>query len=191
MSDSFTPIFPDEGDWPPVNPQAQSTVVIPNIAAGSISNDKLSNDIDPRKIMGHGIKVSLSAGQAVANATTEVIEYGVTDYNQGFPPLSSTFLVTAPYGGVYLVVMGMDWSGSASQVDDEGGFIDINGAPEQAFRSPNLVNNRQRYTIAATFLLDAGDTIGGSVRHTSGASRTLGTSNPERCNLSVTFLFSL
>lgn len=184
----FDPVFPGD-EWGPIDPIQADTRIVPNLPAGSVGNRQLADGIDPRKLQGYGIKVALSAGQTVSTASTETIEYATEVFNQGFPPLAA-FTITVPYDGIYTIVMGQDWGGAA-QVDDETGSVLVNGTTAQSFRSPNLVANRQRWTLTTVEALTAGDDITATVRHASGADRTLGSSNPENVNLTVIYNFTI
>lgn len=181
-------------DWDPVNPDSEWAPAddpAAKVAEGSITNAKLAGDIDPRKITGFGMKVCLSATQAAVPINTETaVEYDTEVFTHNFDPIVSN-QIQVPYDGVYQITVGVDWSGGAGDVDDERSWINVNSIAIQGNASPNLTGVRQRYTMAATALLVAGDLVGFSVKHGSAGTRALGSDDPEANNLTVVFLFSI
>jgi hypothetical protein len=146
---SFAPIRPDDGEWPPSNPEFSKPTESVSIPDGSITDAKIAGGISPLKIAQVVIKVSLSGAQTVTTATDEVVEYDTTVLNQGYAAMASN-VITLPYGGMYLITIRGQWASDGT--------------------------GRRRMTVQInsvdTDVLDH-QHIGGTVTHVSGASGVL------------------
>jgi hypothetical protein len=106
---SFAPIRPDDGEWPPSNPEFSKPTESVSIPDGSITDAKIAGGISPLKLAQVVIKVSLSGAQTVTTSTDEVVEYDTTDLNQGYAAMASN-VITLPYAGMYLCSVRGQWA---------------------------------------------------------------------------------
>lgn len=185
----FGPLFPDEGEWAPVNPTPTPPTNVSTIPAGSITDDKLAGGISPLKISGVGIKVYLSAANQTitTGAAGEDITFDTVAFNQSFEDPGASFTtVSIPYTGVYLLQAAVEWS----NVDTGGRTVifEVNGTEVEGERKK--ANNTSRSTVTAVRQLSAGDTVGLHVEHDVGADTDV-ENGEDNCSMTALLLFSL
>lgn len=188
-SGGFDPVFPDEGEWPAINPLAQDTRVTPNIVAGSITNDKLAGGISPTKFQGVGVKVYNTAVEEIADSTTtDLSSFDTVVFNQGFQAPSATAAnpITVPFSGVYLIQLSTIWENN-----NTGGRtvrVTINGSTTE--EDGRGANGTTGSFLTAVRKLTAGDTVGKQVRQSSGGPLDVAAGEAEN-SIAVIFLFPI
>ena len=192
-TESFNPLFDDDGDWPALNPKPIDTRFNPTIPAGSVTNDKLAGGISPLKLQGVGIQVQLGSPQTVSTGTAEPIEYDTALVNEGFAetPLDANFSIELPYDGLYLVTARGQWASDGNnrrrfnfESNVTGSFADTSPVIQDHQHVGGTVTHVSQ--VVGGYQGTAGERLRSTAFQTSGSPLTL-----DSAEMLIVFMFPL